>query len=144
MKSSVGLEGTPHRSLFWRSCCHHTYCAAQMDLAVKGPTLWCFEEISIPFLASYCWFRKQNTVNGRLLRVWEAPLTTWPVCPVGGSFFVCWISSETVCPWSDGALLGSPMFVSPQPSFIFFSQPRIWVFPTFIFDIDPVTEPSHF
>lgn len=76
------------------------------------------------------------------------PLTTWPVCPVGGSFFVCGTSSEIV------SVPGVPVFSSDRPCSCHLSLPLSsclhflfsvysWVFPTFIFDMDPVTEPSH-
>lgn len=107
-----------------------------------------FEEITIPFLTSCCWFGKRwsAAVDGRLLRIWEAPLELlghWPLAKLSsrGQFFCmelnlklclsveCWCSSLITHVYVTSAF-------HRVPSFILFSWSHIWVFPTFIFNMD--------
>lgn len=148
MKNSVGPPGTPHRSLFWRSCYHHTYCATRMDLAVKGPALWLLKKLPYPSSPPTAgsendevrqWMDAFSEFERLHWSCWA--IDHWPVYPVGGSFFCveldlklclsleCWCSSLIAHVYVTSAFHG-------VPSFILFSWSHIWVFPTFIFNMD--------
>lgn len=107
-KNSVELKVIPCRSLFWRSCRCRSYSTAQMELAIRSKSM-AFAKITNSFLTPCRWFREPRNaavewlppqnLRGSTGTAWGcfslSTLTTWPVCPVGGSF-LCGTPSEIV------------------------------------------------